>query len=94
LPLQITYDARVSILEIDAKLLFELANKYWVAIYSWGKLLVHYYRWTSLYARDRYSKNRLAYNEFAYKKIKNDCKLEVRFQKKGHFRIAYTRNRR
>jgi hypothetical protein len=25
-------------------------------------------RWTSLYARDRDSKNRLAYNEFAFKK--------------------------
>ncbi len=24
------------------------------------------YRWTSLYARDRDSKNRLTYNEFAY----------------------------
>jgi len=52
------------------------------------------YRWTSLYARDRDSKNRLAYNEFAYKKTKDDCKLEVRFQKKGHFQIAYTQNRR
>jgi hypothetical protein len=39
------------------------------------------YRWTSLYARDRDSKNRLAYNEIAYKKTKDDCKLEVRFQK-------------
>jgi hypothetical protein len=38
---------------------------------------------TSLYARDRDSKNRLAYNEFAYKKTKDDCKLEVRFQKKA-----------
>jgi len=26
------------------------------------------YRWTSLYSRDRDSKNRLAYNESAYKK--------------------------
>jgi len=26
------------------------------------------YRWTSLHARDRDSKNRLEYNEFAYKK--------------------------
>jgi len=31
-------------------------------------------------SRDRDSKNRLAYNEFAYKKTKDDCKLEVRFQ--------------
>jgi len=29
------------------------------------------YKWTSLYARDKDSKNRLAYNEFAYKKTKN-----------------------
>jgi len=47
------------------------------------------YRWTSLYARDRDSKNMLAYDEFAYKKIYNHCKLEDRFQKKGHFSIAY-----
>jgi len=30
------------------------------------------YSFTSLYARDRDSKNRLAYNEFAYKKTKDD----------------------
>jgi len=30
------------------------------------------YSWTSLYARDRDSKNRLAYNEFAHKKTKDD----------------------
>jgi len=36
------------------------------------------YRWTSLYARDRDPKNRLA-----YKKTKDDCKLEDRFQKKA-----------
>jgi len=41
------------------------------------------YRWTSLYSRDRDPKNRLAYNEFAYKKLKDDCKLEDRFQKKA-----------
>jgi hypothetical protein len=46
------------------------------------------YRWTSLYARDRDFKNRLAYNKFAYKKTKDDCKLDDRFQKKGHFWIA------
>jgi len=46
------------------------------------------YRWTSLYARDRDSKNGLAYNEFAYKKTKGDCKSEDRFQKRGHFWIA------
>ncbi len=32
------------------------------------------YRWTSLYAIDREQKFFLTYNEFAYKKIKNDCK--------------------
>jgi len=44
--------------------------------------------WTSLYARDRDSKNMLAYNECAYKKTKDYHKLEDRFQKKGHFSIA------
>ncbi len=38
---------------------------------------------TSFYARDRNLKNRLAYYKFAYKKAKDDCKLEVRLQKKG-----------
>jgi len=33
---------------------------------------VNNYSWTSLYARDRDSKNRLAYNEFTYKKTKDD----------------------
>jgi len=36
----------------------------------------------------------LAYNEFAYKKTRDYCKLEDRFQKKVHFSIAYTQNRR
>jgi hypothetical protein len=40
--------------------------------------------------RYRDSKNRLAYNEFAYKKTKDYHKLEDRFQKKGDFSIAYT----
>jgi hypothetical protein len=40
------------------------------------------YRWTSLHARDRDSKNRLAYNEFVYKKTKDYCKIEDKFQKK------------
>ncbi len=35
------------------------------------------------------SKNRLAYNEFAYKKTKDDCQFEDRFQKKGHFWITF-----
>jgi len=47
------------------------------------------YRWTSLYARDRDSKNRLAYNGFAYKKTKDYCKSEDMFQKRVHFWIAY-----
>jgi len=50
------------------------------------------YRWTSLYARDKDSKNMLAYNEFAYKKTNDHCKLEDRFQKKGHFSISYTQS--
>jgi len=33
--------------------------------------------------RDRDPKNRLKYNEFAYKKTKDDCELEDRFQKKA-----------
>jgi len=52
------------------------------------------YRWTSLYSGDSDFKNRLAYNEFPYKKTKDYCKLEDRFQKKGHFWIEYTQNRR
>jgi len=36
----------------------------------------------------------LAYNEFAYEKTNDHCKLEDRFQKKGHFLIAYTQIRR
>ena len=43
-----------------------------------------------VYARDRDRKNMLAYNEFAYKKTKDDCKLEDRFQKNGQFSVAYT----
>ena len=30
----------------------------------------------------------LAYNEFAYKKTKDGCKLEDRFQKNGKFPVA------
>jgi len=50
------------------------------------------YRWTSLYARDRKSKNRLAYHEFAYKKTNDNCKFEDRFQENGHFSIAHLQN--
>jgi hypothetical protein len=38
-----------------------------------------------LYARDRDSKNRLEYNEFAYKKTYDHHKLEDRFQKEANF---------
>jgi len=41
------------------------------------------YRRTLLYSRDRYSKNRLEYNKFAYKKTKDYCKLKYRFLKKA-----------
>jgi hypothetical protein len=41
------------------------------------------YRWTSLFERDKDQKNCLAYNKFAYKKTKNDYKLEDRPFKKG-----------
>jgi len=53
---------------------------------------VNKYRWTSLYARDRDSKNKLAYNKLAYKNTKDNCKSEDRFQKRGHFWIAYKQN--
>jgi len=46
------------------------------------------FRPTSLYARDRDSKNILEYNEFEYKKTNDHCKLEDRFQKKANFSIA------
>jgi hypothetical protein len=43
---------------------------------------------------DRDQKIRLAYNEFEYKKTKDDCKIGDRFLKKGKFSIAHMRNRR
>ncbi len=43
---------------------------------------------------DRNWKFWLTYNEFAYKKTKNDCKLRDTFQKTGQFAIADTRTRR
>jgi len=43
------------------------------------------YRWTSLYARDRDSKNMLEYNEFAYKKTYDHYKLEDTIHKKAIF---------
>ncbi len=36
----------------------------------------------------------LAYNEFAYEKIKYDCKVQDRFQKNDKFSAAYMQNRR
>ncbi len=52
------------------------------------------YRRTSLYAIDRDRKIWLAYNEFAYKKTKDDCKLEDRFYKKASFSIANSQIKR
>ncbi len=52
------------------------------------------YSWTSLYAIDRDQKIWFAYNEFAYKKTKNDCKLGDTFQKNAQYAIADTRIRR
>jgi hypothetical protein len=53
--------------------------------------------------RDRDFKNSLTYNEFAYNKTKDYCKLEDRFQKKAIFQLhickiadkktAYTKGR-
>jgi hypothetical protein len=43
---------------------------------------------TLLYEIDRDQKICLAYNKFAYKNIKNDCKLGYTFQKYGEFAIA------
>ena len=33
-----------------------------------------------------------AYNEFAYEKTKDDCKLQDRFQKNGQFSVAQMQN--
>ncbi len=52
------------------------------------------YSWTSLYAKDRDQKIRLAYNEFAYKKTKDVYKLGDRFFKNNQFSIAYMQIRR
>ncbi len=48
----------------------------------------------SLYAIDRDQKYMLAHNKFAYKKTKDDRKLEDRFQKYVQFSVAYSQNRR
>jgi hypothetical protein len=52
----------------------------------------NFVRRTSLYAKDRDQKIRLACNEFAYKKAKDTHKLGDRFLQKGQFSIAYMRN--
>ena len=62
-------------------------------IQVWQELKIAQYRFPSLYARDRDQKNMLAY-ESAYKKTRDDGKLEDRFQKNGQFLVAYTQNRR
>jgi len=61
-----------------------------IKAYTYGVAVL--YRWASLYARDRHSKSRLAYNEFAYKKTKDNCKFEARFQENRHFSNAHTQN--
>jgi hypothetical protein len=43
------------------------------------------YRWTSLYAKDRDQKIRLAYKEFANKKTTDDYKIGERYLKKANF---------
>ncbi len=58
---------------------------------NFGVCFLIVYSWTSLYVIDRDQKIRLAYNEFAYKNTKNDCKLGDMFQKNGQFAIADTR---
>ncbi len=35
----------------------------------------------------------LSHNQFAYKKTKNDCKVEDRYQKSDQFSVAFTQNR-
>jgi hypothetical protein len=60
-------------------------------IFNMNKLIFLNYRWISLYAIDRDQKIWLAYNKFAYKKTKGDCKLGDTFQKNGQFAIAGTR---
>jgi hypothetical protein len=52
------------------------------------------YMWTSLYAIYRDQKICLAYNEFVYNKIKNDCKLGDMFQKYDQLAIADMQIRR
>jgi len=45
------------------------------------------HRWTSLYARDRDSKNRLVYNEFAYKRPNITINLRIGSRKKAIFQL-------
>jgi len=71
---------------------FYMLLPYWLKVFKNSKSVMYVkvhletkYRWTLLYARDRNFKNMLAYNEFAYKKTYDHCKLEDRFQKKKTF---------
>ncbi len=52
-------------------------------------ILLILYRWTTLYAKDRDQKIRLAYIDFAYKKTKDTYKLADMFFKNSQFSIAY-----
>ncbi len=61
-------------------------------ICRWFEMIFHKYSWTSLNVIERDKKIRLEYNEFTYKKTKNDCKLGDKFQKNGQFAIADTRS--
>ncbi len=47
-------------------------------------------RWTSLYARNRDQKIRLAYIEIAYKKTKDTYNLGDRFLKNSQYSIAHS----
>ncbi len=66
--------------------------EYFWNTYLTGKIIL--YSWTSLYAIDKDQKIWLAYNEFAYKKNKNDYKLGDMFQKNAQFAIEDTKIRR
>jgi len=77
---------------LEGSQIFNLPWQNFSLLRPWLQLLMMKYRWTSLYARDKDSKNTLTYNESAYKKTKKYCKLEDRLQKKGYFWIAYMRN--
>ncbi len=66
------FEAGESISKIGSSLKSDQHNKIKTLLLFVRRIVV-IYRWPSLYAIDRDSKNRLAYNEFAYKKTKDDC---------------------